>query len=105
MGRVPLQKSEEGRRMLETWKERPGMLGVRLTFHHAWDESWITDGTADWFWPLAERLGIPVMMNVPTVLPAVAEVAVRYPNLRIIIDHMGRLRGMKDATFKLFSPG
>lgn len=101
MGRVPLQKAEEGRRMIETWKQRPGMLGVRLTFHHAWDESWITDGTADWFWPLAERLDIPVMMNVPTVLSDVAKVAERYPRLRIIIDHMGRLRGMKDATFKL----
>jgi predicted TIM-barrel fold metal-dependent hydrolase len=77
------------------------MLGVRLTFHHAWDESWITDGTADWFWPLAERLNIPVMMNVPTVLPEVAKVAARHPDLRIILDHMGRLRGMKDETFKL----
>jgi hypothetical protein len=52
--------------------EGPGTLGVRLTFHHPWDEAWITDGTADWFWPHAERLEIPVMMNVPTVLPAVA---------------------------------
>jgi predicted TIM-barrel fold metal-dependent hydrolase len=101
MGRVPLQKAEEGRRMLESWKQKPGMLGVRLTFHHAWDESWITDGTADWFWPLAERLNIPVMMNVPSVLPEVGKVAARHPNLRIILDHMGRLRGMKDATFKL----
>jgi predicted TIM-barrel fold metal-dependent hydrolase len=49
----------------------------------------------------AERLHIPVMMNVPTVLPEVGQVAARHPNLRIIIDHMGRLRGMKDATLRL----
>ena len=30
-----------------------------------------------------------------------AKVAARYPRLRIIIDHMGRLRGMKDVSFKL----
>jgi predicted TIM-barrel fold metal-dependent hydrolase len=101
MGRIPLQKPEQGRRMLESWKEQPGMLGVRLTFHHAWDESWIRDGTADWFWPVAERLDIPVMMNAPGTLPEVGKVAARHPNLRIIIDHMGRLRGMKDATLKL----
>ena len=101
MGRIPLQKPEEGRRMLERWKSQPGMLGVRLTFHHAWDESWIRDGTADWFWPLAERFDIPVMMNAPGTLPEVGNIAERFPNLRIIIDHMGRLRGMKDATFKL----
>ena len=92
---------EDGRRMLATWKARPGMLGVRLTFHHAWDVSWIANGTADWFWPLAERLEIPVMMNVPAVLADVAKVAARHPNLKIIIDHMGRVRGMKDETFKL----
>ena len=100
MGRIPLQGTE-GRKMIETWKDQPGMLGVRLTFHHEWDKGWIKDGTADWFWPAAERLNIPVMMNVPTVLPEVGEVAARHPNLRIIIDHMGRLRGMKDETFKL----
>lgn len=101
MGRIPLKKADEGHRMLETWKEQPGMLGVRLTFHHAWDESWFTDGTADWFWPMAQRLKIPVMMNVPTLLPQVGKLAERYPDLKIIIDHMGRLHGMKDATFKL----
>ena len=37
------------------------------------------------------------MMNVPTVLPEVGKVAKRHPKLRIIIDHMGRTRGMKDA--------
>jgi predicted TIM-barrel fold metal-dependent hydrolase len=101
MGRVPLQKPAEGRGMLDNWKQRRGMLGVRLTFHHAWDESWVTDGTADWFWPVAARLDIPVMMNAPTRLPEIGKVAAQYPNLRIIIDHMGRLHGMKDASFKL----
>jgi len=100
MGRIPINKPE-GREMIETWKEQPGMLGVRLTFHHAWDQDWIKNGVADWFWPAAERLDIPVMMNVPTVLPEVGEVAKRHPRLRIIIDHMGRLRGMRDDTLKL----
>jgi len=100
MGRIPLQGTE-GKKLIETWKEQPGMLGVRLTFHHEWDQSWIKDGTADWFWPAAERLDIPVMMNAPTVLPEVGQVAARHPNLRIVIDHMGRLRGMRDSTFKL----
>jgi len=100
MGRIPIDKPE-GRTMIETWKDQPGMLGVRLTFHHPWDQDWIKNGTADWLWPAAEWLGIPVMMNVPTVLPEVGEVARRHPDLRIIIDHMGRLRGMKDATLRL----
>ena len=71
--------------MIETWKDQPGMLGVRLTFHHAWDQDWIKNGVADWFWPAAERLNIPVMMNAPTVLPEVG-LKLGYdlcPNLRI----------------------
>ena len=98
MGRVPLDKRAEGEAMLKGWKDQPGMLGVRLTFHHEWDEAWVRDGTADWFWPLAQAIDIPVMLNAPSVLQDIGRVAERYPNLRLIVDHMGRLKGQKDAT-------
>jgi predicted TIM-barrel fold metal-dependent hydrolase len=97
MGRIPIEQPQ-AREMLETWKSYPGMLGVRLTFHHAWDRPWMSDGTADWFWPAAERLGIPVMLNAPTLQGEIAEVAVRHPGLRLILDHMGRVKGMRDDT-------
>jgi predicted TIM-barrel fold metal-dependent hydrolase len=100
MGRIPIDKPQ-AREMLETWMDQPGMLGVRLTFHHEWDRPWMTDGTADWFWPAAERLGIPVMMNAPTLHTEIGEIASRHPRLRLIIDHMGRLRGMRDETLGL----
>jgi len=96
MGRIPVNKPE-GRQMLETWKVQPCMLGVRLTLHHAWDRPWMTDGTVDWFWPAAERLGIPVMLNAPTLQAEIGAVAARH-RLRLILDHMGRVRGMKDET-------
>jgi predicted TIM-barrel fold metal-dependent hydrolase len=97
MGRIPVNKPE-ARAMLETWKDQPGMLGVRLTFHHDWDRPWMTDGTADWFWPAAERLGIPVMLNAPTLQVEIGAIAARHPGLRLILDHMGRVRGMRDET-------
>ncbi len=99
MGRLPINRPE-ARRMLETWKDQPGMLGVRLTFHHEWDRPWITDGTADWFWPAAERLGIPVMLNAPTLQAEIGRIAARYPDLRLIMDHMGRLKGTQDAALE-----
>lgn len=95
MGRLPIHRPE-ARAMLETWKDQPGMLGVRLTFHHEWDRPWITDGTADWFWPAAERLDIPVMLNAPTLQAEVGKIAARHPRLRLIMDHMGRVKGTKD---------
>jgi predicted TIM-barrel fold metal-dependent hydrolase len=99
MGRLPINRPE-ARRMLETWKDQPGMLGVRLTFHHEWDRPWITDGTADWFWPAAERLGIPVMLNAPTLQAEIGRIAARHPGLRLIMDHMGRLKGTQDAALE-----
>jgi predicted TIM-barrel fold metal-dependent hydrolase len=97
MGRIPIEQPQ-AHEMLETWKSHPGMLGVRLTFHHAWDRPWMSDGTADWFWPAAERLGIPVMLNAPTLQAEIAAIAVRHPGLRLVLDHMGREKGMRDET-------
>jgi predicted TIM-barrel fold metal-dependent hydrolase len=95
MSPIPLNKPD-GRKVLEKLVDQPGMLGVRLTFHHDYDESWIRDGTADWFWPVAEKMNIPVMMNAPSIHKDVSGVAERHPNLRLILDHMGRQKGMKD---------
>ena len=72
------------------------MLGVRLTFHRDADRPWLTDGTADWFWPEAERHGIPVMVHAPERLAEIGAIATRHPGLRIIVDHMGFARATMD---------
>ena len=95
MGRVPLEAGA-GKDMLKGWREQPGMLGVRLTFHRDADRPWLTDGTADWFWPQAERHDIPVMVHAPERLAEIGEVATRHPRLRIIVDHMGFARATMD---------
>ena len=97
---IPLNKPD-CRQILEDRMRQPGMLGVRLTFHHEKDESWVRDGTADWFWPVAEKMNIPVMMNAPSNHKEIGEVAQRHPSLRLIFDHMGRLKGMKDEKLGL----
>src|SRR5579859_2726058 len=96
MGRVTL-KGGGGRGMFARWKEQPGMLGVRLTFHRDADRSWITDGTADWFWGEAEDNEIPVMVHAPERLAVVGEIAARHPRLRLIVDHMGFARATMDV--------
>jgi predicted TIM-barrel fold metal-dependent hydrolase len=86
MGRVPLQKPESAA-LLPKWREQPGMLGVRLTFLGP-EAAWVTNGTADWFWPAAEKAGLPVMFLAPGNAPAFARVAERHPKLTLIVDHM-----------------
>src|SRR6202023_3014675 len=51
-------------------------------------QPWLADGTADWFWPAAEKAGLPVMLFAPTQAPALGRVAERHPGLTMIIDHM-----------------
>jgi len=99
MGRFPINQPEE-RERLETWRDQKGMLGVRLTLHHEWDRTWMRDGTADWFWPAAERLGIPVMLNAPYTHKEIGEVAARHPRLRIILDHLGARTTQKDDALR-----
>ncbi|MGP0089135.1 MAG: amidohydrolase family protein [Xanthobacteraceae bacterium] len=86
MGRIPL-KNPRSADLLPKWKEQPGMLGIRLTFLRG-AGAWLADGTADWFWPAAEKAGLPVMFLAPGNMPAFIPIAERHPQLTLIIDHM-----------------
>ena len=88
MGWVYLDQPEE-RAKLETWKQRPGMKGLRFYFSEPRSRSWPADGTLDWLWPVAERLGLPVSLAAGAFLPKVGEIAARHPGLRLSVDHMG----------------
>ena len=97
MGRLKLDDPAAPAR-LRHMKSQPGMLGVRLTFHRENDRPFLTNGVADWFWPAAEALGLPVMVHAPERLPQIAEIARRHPNLTLIIDHMGFARETRDGN-------
>jgi len=96
MGRIFLDRPDAPVR-LDEMKQQNGMLGVRLTFHRDNDRPLLTNGAADWFWPAAERLRIPVMVHAPERLPVIAAIAARHPELVLIVDHMGFARETMDA--------
>jgi predicted TIM-barrel fold metal-dependent hydrolase len=97
MGRIDFTKPE-ARAALATWRDQPGMLGLRLTFHRPDTRPQLTDGSADWLWGAAERHGIPLMVHAPERLPTLAEIAERHPGLTLIVDHMGFARETMDAN-------
>ena len=88
MGRIPLEDPKSAA-LLPKWKEQPGMLGVRVTFNNPKFIGMLTDGTVDWFWPAAEKAGLPVMFLAFGRVPTFAPIAERHPGLHLIIDHMG----------------
>ncbi|HSU06971.1 MAG TPA: amidohydrolase family protein, partial [Acetobacteraceae bacterium] len=100
LGQFPLDKPES-RGLLEHWKDQPGMLGLRTALVLPHQQSWHEDGTLDWLWPAAERLGIPFATMAWRFLPAFARIAERHPRLKLIIDHLGVVRAAQDdAAFE-----
>jgi len=81
-----------------SWK-RPGVLGMRVSF---WGRTPRVDAAhrnlllrheVDWLWEATQAAGIPVMVLAPSILPALGDVATRYPSQRLIVDHMGVIPG------------
>ena len=75
------------------------MLGIRMTFGHMPNVEQLDDGSLDWYWAECERLGIPLMLNLPGMVDKAASITRRHPELTIIIDHMGVPHGTGPETF------
>ena len=95
LGNFPLD-APASRGLVDGWKRRPGMLGLRFALLQSHQRTWPTDGTMDWLWPAAERAGLPIALLAATYLPTVGQIAERHPRLKLIIDHLGRPSGTKD---------
>lgn len=86
MGRIDLTSPSPAE--VRDWLETPGMLGIRVSHRRL-----LVDDVADWFWPEAQRAGIPVMIFVPGKTGAIGAVAAAFPELRLIIDHLNLAGG------------
>ena len=99
MGRLAVQKPES-RALVADWRKQPGMLGMRFTFHNEHYRHLLTDGSMDWFWPAAEKAGIPLMVLVPGALDHLDRIAAKHPGLKFVIDHVGiSIRGKAPNVF------
>lgn len=97
MGRLPLSEPQSAAFMTD-WRNQPGMLGMRFTFHNRHNRHLLTDGSADWLWPAAEKAGIPLMVLVPGQLDVLDGIAGAHPRLRLVIDHVGVSLRPNDPT-------
>ncbi len=91
LGNFPLDEMAS-RALVPAWKQQPGMLGLRFYFSDPRKQTWPMDGTMDWFWPAAEKAGLPVALLADEFLPLLGEIAARHPGLKLIVDHMGAHR-------------
>ncbi|HTE86523.1 MAG TPA: amidohydrolase family protein [Dehalococcoidia bacterium] len=96
LGNFPLDKPES-RALVDGWTKRPGQLGLRFVFNQPQQQVWLTDGTLDWLWPAAERAGVPIALIGPGTQALIGREAERHPNLKLVVDHLGRTGNAKDA--------
>jgi predicted TIM-barrel fold metal-dependent hydrolase len=100
MGSLPLDRPET-RTRIASWRQQPGMLGLRYTFLADPARGWLRDGTLDWLWAEAEKAQVPIAMLATDTLREIGRVAERHPGLRLTIDHLGGRGGtsaLKDAA-------
>lgn len=88
MGALPLD-DPGSRDKITTWREQPGMLGLRYTFLTDPNRKRLHDGELDWLWAACEAASVPVSMLATDSLEYLGGVAARYPALRLTIDHLG----------------
>jgi predicted TIM-barrel fold metal-dependent hydrolase len=94
MGRIAIDKPERAQ-TVATWRNQPGILGVRVNYGF----EWLANGMANWFWDAAERANVPVMFLTNGQNALMGKVAERHPGLTLICDHMGISTAfMRDGT-------
>ena len=98
MGRLDL-KDPASPGKVAAWKQQPGMLGMRFTFHNEHYRHLLTDGSTDWLWPALEQAGIPIMVIMPDALGHLDRVATAHPGLKLVIDHVGLKTGDGPQAF------
>lgn len=75
------------------WATHSGVRGLRVVYlDNAFADTsaarWLHDGTSEWLFRLAVEFDLPVMLFAPDQNEAVADLASRYPNLKIILDNL-----------------
>jgi len=82
---------------LEKLRGEPGVLGLRFAFQTKTLIPLLTDGHTEWIWGAAQEAGFRIYVLVPhSLVPLIDDIAVRYPGLKIVMDHFALPSGKRD---------
>ena len=88
LGNFPLD-SNHSDLTLKNWKQQSGMLGLRYILNEPQHRTWMMGNELDWLWSGAQENAIPIAIAASSHLEVFATIASRYPQLKLIIDHLG----------------
>jgi L-fuconolactonase len=75
--------------VLATWRTRPGALAVRVSVYHDEAMTSLECGPLRTLLAAAERHQVPVCVYAPGYLARLGGIAELFPELRLVIDHLG----------------
>jgi L-fuconolactonase len=78
---------------IANWQAQPRMLGVRFLFNTPERLAPLLEGRYESVWPAAQERGLVVALHVPGALGQAEAIARRFPDLKLIVDHLGVPRG------------
>lgn len=94
---------EEAPDRLEYWVREHNFHGVRLHAVRPDSASWFTTVQTGRIWGRAADLGIPICLLLDVVhAPMVAEMVKRFPNVDVVLDHMGRIDVTEQPPYPIF---
>lgn len=80
-------------------RDRDRLKALRVTFSRGDDRHLLKDRVPDWVWPLAIDAGLPVFVYAPLQYTELADIARRFPDLTLIVDHLGVDIDLRDEAF------
>jgi L-fuconolactonase len=96
MGRLD-HEAPNALEMMTAWHDQPGMLGLRYSHNRRHWIPILEERQVDWLWAGAEKAGLPVMLNIThAIAPLIGDIAARFPELRLLIGHLGLLHNQYD---------
>jgi predicted TIM-barrel fold metal-dependent hydrolase len=101
MGRIDLRDQDPGQK-LGQWLETPGMVGVRLMAIGRTEALRLLAPENRWFWETCEKQQIPVSLFAPGHLDVIGQLATRYPDSRLAIDHLALPTAALDGDIDLY---
>ena len=95
---------EEAPEQLEYWVRERNFHGVRLHAVRPDSASWFTTAQTDRIWRKAADLGIPICLLLDLVHAPMVEVMLkRFPQVDVVLDHMGRIDVSEQPPYPVFS--
>lgn len=90
-------KDPANKKLIPTWRQQPGMMGLRWALLQPKEQELLHEGALDWIWPEAAKAGLAIGMMGGIFLKQFRGIAGRYPDLKLILDHCGLNRHGQDA--------